>query len=99
MILDGAAAKASSWNGFGCAWDVWHWQVLRLRAALPVAGVMCSIAGARGKAVRVGLCVPPCGRLLLRSNIAHNGFGLCVRWGFPALKPNSSTNLNLSTND
>ena len=25
--------------------------------------------------------------------------GLCVRWGFPALKPNSSTNFNLSTND
>ena len=28
-----------------------------------------------------------------------NVFGLCVRWGFPALKPNSSTNFNLSTND
>jgi hypothetical protein len=31
--------------------------------------------------------------------IAGNVFGLCVRWGFPALKPNSSTNFNLSTND
>jgi hypothetical protein len=40
----------------------------------------CPPAGAWGKAVRVGLCVPPCGRLLLRSNIAHNGrvFALCV---------------------
>jgi len=38
---------------------------------------MCCIAGALEKAVRVGLCVPPCGRLLLRSNIAHNGLGLC----------------------
>ena len=28
-----------------------------------------------------------------------NGFGLCIRWGFPALKINSSTNFNLSTND
>ena len=33
------------------------------------------------------------------SAIAGNGFGLGVRWGFPALKPNSSTNFNLSTND
>ena len=28
-----------------------------------------------------------------------NVFGLCVRWGLPALKPNSSTNFNLNTND
>jgi len=33
------------------------------------------------------------------AGIFRNGFGLCVRWGFPALKPNSSTNFNLSTND
>ncbi len=26
-------------------------------------------------------------------------FGLCVRWGFPALKLNSSMNFNLRTND
>jgi hypothetical protein len=26
-------------------------------------------------------------------------FGLCVRWGLPALKLNSSNKLNLSTND
>lgn len=32
-------------------------------------------------------------------SIGANVFGLCVRWGFPALKPNSSTNFNLSTND
>ena len=25
--------------------------------------------------------------------IAGNVFGLCVRWGFPALKPNSSNKL------
>lgn len=31
--------------------------------------------------------------------VAANVLGLCVRWGFPALKPNSSTNLILSTND
>jgi len=31
--------------------------------------------------------------------MAHNGIGLCVRWEFPALKPNSSNNFNLSTND
>ena len=31
--------------------------------------------------------------------LATNVFGLCVRWGFPALKLNSSTNFNLSTND
>jgi len=29
----------------------------------------------------------------------HNGLGLCVRWGFPALKPIDSTNFNLRTND
>lgn len=28
-----------------------------------------------------------------------NVFGLCVRWGFPALKPIDSTNFNFSTND
>ena len=28
-----------------------------------------------------------------------NGLWLCVRWGFPALKPIDSTNFNLSTND
>lgn len=33
-------------NALALAWDVWHWQVLRLRAALPVAGVINSIAGA-----------------------------------------------------
>lgn len=31
--------------------------------------------------------------------IAANVFGLCVRWGFPALKLNSSNKLNLNTND
>jgi hypothetical protein len=31
--------------------------------------------------------------------IAYNVSGLCVRWGFPALKPIDSTNFNLSTND
>jgi len=31
--------------------------------------------------------------------VAYNGIELCVRWGFQALKPNSSTNFNLSTND
>jgi hypothetical protein len=31
--------------------------------------------------------------------IAYNGLWLCVRWGFPALKPIDSTNFNLSTND
>ena len=31
--------------------------------------------------------------------LAGNVFGLCVRWGFPALKPIDSTNFNLSTND
>jgi hypothetical protein len=31
--------------------------------------------------------------------ITHNVSGLCVRWGFPALKPIDSTNFNLSTND
>ncbi len=29
----------------------------------------------------------------------YNGEGLCVLWGFPALKTNSSTKFNLSTND
>jgi hypothetical protein len=33
------------------------------------------------------------------SGIAGNVFGLCVRWGLPALKPIDSTNFNLSTND
>jgi hypothetical protein len=28
-----------------------------------------------------------------------NGMWLCVRWGFPALKPIDITNFNLSTND
>lgn len=28
-----------------------------------------------------------------------NVLGLCVRWGFPALKPIDSINFNLSTND
>ena len=31
--------------------------------------------------------------------LAGNVRGLCVRWGFPALNPNSSTNFKLSTND
>ena len=31
--------------------------------------------------------------------IAGNVLWLCVRWGFPALKPIDSTNFNLSTND
>ena len=31
--------------------------------------------------------------------LAGNGFGLCVRWGFPSLKPIDSTNFNLNTND
>jgi len=35
----------------------------------------------------------------LKAEELLNGLGLCVRWGFPALKPNSSTNLNLSKND
>ena len=29
----------------------------------------------------------------------HNVFGLCVRWGFPALKPIHSTKFKLSTKD
>lgn len=33
------------------------------------------------------------------SGLRADIFRLCVRWGFPALKPNSSTNLNLRTND
>jgi len=33
------------------------------------------------------------------SPLADNVRGLCVRWGFSALKPNSSNKLNLSTND
>jgi len=32
-------------------------------------------------------------------SIAANVWWLCVRWGFPALKPIDSTNFNLSTND
>jgi len=31
--------------------------------------------------------------------MAHNVLWLCVRWGFPALKPIDSTNFNLITND
>jgi len=37
-------------NALALARYVWHWQVLRLRAALPVAGVISSVAGAHGKA-------------------------------------------------
>jgi hypothetical protein len=33
-------------NALALAWHVWHWQVLRLRAALPVAGVIGSVTGA-----------------------------------------------------
>jgi hypothetical protein len=29
----------------------------------------------------------------------YNVLWLCVRWGFPALKPIDSTNFNLSKND
>jgi hypothetical protein len=32
-------------------------------------------------------------------SITPNVLWLCVRWGFPALKPIDSTNFNLSTND
>ena len=32
-------------------------------------------------------------------NITANGLWLCVRWGFPALKPIGSTNFKFSTND
>jgi hypothetical protein len=32
-------------------------------------------------------------------SVATNGFGLCVRWGFPALKPNSSNNFKFKTNE
>ena len=35
----------------------------------------------------------------LKAEELLNVFGLCVRWGFPTLKSNSSTNFNLSTND
>jgi hypothetical protein len=35
-------------NALAFAWYVWNWQVLRLRAALPVANVNGSIAGALG---------------------------------------------------
>jgi len=31
--------------------------------------------------------------------LSDNVLWLCVRWGFPALKPIDSTNFNLSTND
>jgi hypothetical protein len=31
--------------------------------------------------------------------LAYNVLWLCVRWGFPALKPIDRTNFNLSTND
>jgi hypothetical protein len=34
-----------------------------------------------------------------QQGISYNGLWLCVRWGFPALKPIDSTNFNLSTND
>jgi hypothetical protein len=34
-----------------------------------------------------------------KQGISYNVSGLCVRWGFPALKPIDSTNFNLSTND
>lgn len=30
-----------------------------------IHGIMCSVTGALAKGVRVGLCVPPCGNLLL----------------------------------
>ncbi len=33
------------------------------------------------------------------SKITANGLWLCVRWGFPALKPINSTNVKFSTND
>ena len=33
------------------------------------------------------------------NGITPNVSWLCVRWGFPALKPIDSTNFNLSTND
>ena len=33
------------------------------------------------------------------SGIAGNVLWLCVRWGFPALKPIDSTNFKFSTND
>jgi len=42
-------------NALALAWYVWHWQVLRLRAALPVAGVMCSVTGAWVQADVFGL--------------------------------------------
>jgi len=32
-------------------------------------------------------------------SLAGNGWRLCVRLGFPALKPINSTNFKLSTND
>ena len=32
-------------------------------------------------------------------SIGANVLWLCVRWGFPALKPIDSTNFNLSIND
>jgi len=35
----------------------------------------------------------------MNGTLTHNVLGLCVRWGFPALKPIDSTNFNLSTND
>ena len=34
-----------------------------------------------------------------KSRMAHNVSWLCVRWGFPALKPINSTNFKYSTND
>jgi len=37
--------------------------------------------------------------LVCSGSIATNVLWLCVRWGFPALKPIDSTNFNLSTND
>jgi hypothetical protein len=39
------------------------------------------------------------GKIIIKIFIAPNVSGLCVRWGFPALKPIDSTNFNLSTND
>ena len=38
-------------------------------------------------------------RVVSLFKMAHNGLWLCVRWGFPALKPIDSTKFNLSTND
>lgn len=71
MNMEGIKQSIAEDHGFS-DWLLGFYKILQPPIFSTTLIFRVVIARAWEKAVRVGLCVPPCGRLLFWSNIAHN---------------------------